>query len=173
MWEKLTNKKARDVIAKVGDPFKGLPHLPQYLIEFFVKITPWGVGLAAFFSLIGAFTNLRFGLGMNPISKIMNLYVGVNPAYFLLTAVLQLALAALAFKAFALLRNKKIEGWIYLFWSNAIAVLEGLIGLVFLGGSGISLLFGALIGYYLLFEIKPAYEPKKKVEAKKKKTDKN
>lgn len=172
MWEKLTDKKARGVITKVGDPFKGLPHLPQYLIDFFVKITPWGVALGAFFSLTGAITNLRWGLGMSPLSKVMSFYAGVNPLYFLLSATLQLAIAAIAFKAFGLLRKLKMEGWIYLFWSNTIALLEAALGFIFLGGSGVGLLIGALIGYYFLFEIKPAYDPKaKKIDSKKKKDE--
>ena len=166
MWKKLTDKKAREMIAKVEEPFKGLPHLPQSLVDFFVKITPWGVGLGAFFSLMGAFTNLKYGLGMNPLSKVMHFYTGVNPLYFFLTAALQLALAAIAFKAFNLLKIRKMEGWIYLFWSNAIALLESVLSFVFLGGSGMGLLIGTLIGYYLLFEMKSAYEPKK-VETKK------
>lgn len=168
MWEKMTDKKARVIIAKVEEPFKSLPHLPESLVDFFVKITPWGVGLAGFLSLTGAITNIRLGLGMNPLSRVIDFYTGVNPLYFFLSAALQLVMVAIAFKAFSLLRSKKIEGWIYLFWSNAIALLETALGLIFLGGSGLSLLIGALIGYYFLFEIKPAYEPKKKVTAKKK-----
>ena len=168
MWAKMTDKKARALIAKIEGPFKGLPHLPESFIDFFAKITPWGVGLAGFLSLTGAITNLRLGLGMSPISQVLSFYTGVNPLYFFLSAALQLAMVAIAFKAFNLLRSRELEGWIYLFWSNAIALLETALGLIFLGGSGVSLVIGALIGYYFLFEIKPAYEPKKKTEAKKK-----
>ncbi len=165
MWEKLTDKKARNFISKVEKSFKDLPHLPQGLVEFFVKIAPWGVGLGAFFSLTGAITNFRFGLGMSPMGRVMRYYAGgISPIYFILNGLLQLALAIIAFKAFGLLKDRKIEGWIYIFWSNAIAVLESILGFLFLGGSGMSLLVGALIGYYLLFEMKPAYEPKKKTK---------
>ena len=169
LFNKMTDKKAIALISKVGEPFKGLPHLPQSLVDFFVSITPWGVGLGGFFSITGAITNLRFGLGMNPMSKIVNFYTGVNPLYFFLTAALQLIMAVIAFKAFSLLRTKKLEGWIYLFWSNAVALSSSVLSFIFLGGSGIGLLIGALIGYYFLFEIKPAYEVKvKKTKTKKK-----
>jgi hypothetical protein len=164
MWEKLTDKKAVAFISKIEDPFKSLPHLPKSLIDFFVKITPWGVGLGAFFSIYGAIGNLGFGLGMNRMSKIINFYSGVNPLYFFLSATLQLMIALIAIKAFSLLRAKKLEGWIYLFWSNSMAILLSILGFVFIGGSGMGLLIGALIGYYFLFEIKPAYKAKAKKE---------
>lgn len=161
LLDKMTGKEAVTLISKVEKPFKDLPHLPQSLIDFFVTITPWGIGLGGFFSITGAITNLRFGLGMNPISKFVGFYTGINPLYFFLTAALQLITAMIAFKAFSLLRERKINGWIYLFWSNVIALLSSIVGFIFLGGSGVGLLIGALIGYYFLFEIKPAYEVKK------------
>lgn len=167
MFNKMTDEKAIALISKIEEPFKGLPHLPQSLIDFFVSITPWAVGLGAFFSTTGAITNLRFGLDMNPMSKIVNFYTGVNPLYFFLTAALQLIMALIAFKAFNLLRAKKLEGWIYIFWSNAVALLSSALSFIFLGGSGMGLLIGTLIGYYFLFEIKPAYEIEKKVASKK------
>lgn len=169
----MTNKSALSLIAKAEKIFTDFPHLPKSLTEFFVKITPWGVGLGAFFSAMGVITNLRLGLGMGSIGRAMNIYIGINPIYFLLTAVLQIILIVIAFKAFNLLRNRKIEGWIYLFWSNAISLVEYALTLIFLGGSAFSLLIGALIGYYLLFEMKPFYEVDKVKKTSKTKTKKN
>jgi len=100
------------------------------------------------------------------MSKIVNFYAGVNPLYFFLSATFQLVTALIAFKSFNLLRARKLEGWIYIFWSNAIALLLSVLNFIFIGGSGMSLLLGALIGYYFLFEIKPAYEVKKKNKSK-------
>jgi len=156
----LTNKKAQELIAKVEDPFKQLPHLPQSITDFFVKIVPWGAALGGIFSVTGAITNFRLGFGMNTVGRVMRHYLGVNSAYFLLSAVIMLVLAFLAFKAFTPLRERKIEGWIYIFWSNIVSVIHSILGLIFISQSAIGSIVGVLIGFYLLFEIKASYEKK-------------
>lgn len=168
MCKALTDKKARELIAKIEEPFKQLPHLPQSIIDFLVKIAPWGVALGGIFSITGAITNLRLGFGMSSVGRVMKYYLGVSPIYFLLSAVLMFALAFLAFKAFNPLQERKIEGWIYIFWSNVVSVLHSLLGLIFISQAGMSLIIGILLGFYLLFEIKPAYEKKEaKIKTKK------
>ena len=118
MCKTLTGKKAQNIIARVEEPFKQLPHLPASLTNFFVKIAPWGVALGGVFSITGAIASLRLSFGMGSISKVINNYLEVSPIYFLLSAVLMLVIAFLAFKAFGPLKERKMEGWIYIFWSN-------------------------------------------------------
>lgn len=168
MCEFLTDKKALNLISKVEEPFKQLPHLPKGFVELLVKIVPWGVALGGIFSLTGAISSLRYGFGMSPVGQVMKHYLGVTPIYFILSAVLMLAMAYLAFKAFSPLKEKKMLGWIYIFWSNVVSIVHSLLGLIFLTSSGVSFIFGTIIGFYLLFELKPAYEPKKKETVKKK-----
>ncbi len=172
LFTKMTDKKALVLITKIGEPFAELPHLPQSLIDFFVDIAPWGVGLGGFFSITSAITSIKFGLGMNPISKFVNFYTGVSPLYFFLTGALQLLIALIAFKAFTPLKDKKLVGWIYIFWSNIVALFSSLLGFIFINGSGVGLLIAIAISWYFLFEIKPAYAAQKKSPVKKKKKTK-
>jgi hypothetical protein len=167
MWKKLTDKKALKLITKIEEPFKQLPHLPQSLIDFFVKIAPWGVGLGAFFSLTGAINSFQFAFGMGTLSRVMHYYAGINSSYFIIMGILQLALTVLAVKAFNPLKEKKLKGWVYLFWSNTVAIIEFVVGMIFIGGSGFGMALFILMGFYLLFELKPAYE--QKAESTKKK----
>ena len=66
MWKKLTDKKARVMIAKVEEPFKGLPHLPQSPVDFFVKITNKAFKKAFFLTL---YFKLPFLFGKHNLIK--------------------------------------------------------------------------------------------------------
>lgn len=166
LFSKLTDKDALALITKVESFFKGFPHLPKSISDFLVKITPWGVGLGGFMSLMGGISNLRHGLGFGVVSRFINLYVGVSPIYFLILAVIQFLLAVLAFKAFNYLRETKLTGWIYIFWSNILSLVEYLLTLIFMGGSTLGFLLGAVLGFYFLFEIKPSYTGKQVTKEK-------
>lgn len=161
LCQTLTNDSTKKFISQIEKPFSELPHLPDSWVEFLVKIIPWGVGLSAVFSFFGALSNLRLALGRGVVNRMLQLYGGVSPAYFAMMAVFQALVFILAVKAFTPLRERQLKGWILLFWSNALALLESLVVFFFLNGSATSMVIGTLLGYYLLFEVKKAYEPEK------------
>lgn len=153
----LTNAKARELVAKVEEPFVKLPHLPQGLINFLVAIAPWLVGLGGLFALFGGISSI---LGSNSLAMMgwVTPLIQINPAYFILSGIVSILVGVLELLAFSPLREKKLEGWMYLFWASVLGIVQSLIGLAFGFSNIIGLVIGTLIGFYILFELKKEYK---------------
>jgi len=150
---RLSDKEAMGFINKVGDLYKTLPDLPKGLVEFLVKIAPYLALLSAVVILIfGPFIGL-----LGTLASILTL----SPTYMVwvvLTVVVMLAEAALWIMAFKPLQNREMIGWIYMFWAMALGVVMGAVDLLNgNAGSLIGSVISALIGYYVLFQMKPFY----------------
>jgi hypothetical protein len=153
----MTSKEALDFINKIGDIFKGLPHLPKSWVKFFVKITPWLVligGIGSIVSAINYFTLMR---GMEKVARVFAPIARINPIYYVAMSIAMLILGVLYLKAFGPLRDKKITGWIYLFWAEAISIIQILLGVIFYSQGIWGGVIGTFIGLYMLFEIKKEY----------------
>ncbi len=168
MIDPLVNKQAQEMIKPIEDVFKSLPHLPKGLNEFFVKIAPWLTGLGGIFGILGGLSSLSGG---GAASKFLSNFVGVSSTYFLLSGLVSIVSGVLLLFAFNHLRNKKIEGWMLLFWSDVLAIVQSVLSIVYVGSGIVSSVIGLAIGFYILFEIKPFYNGKKEA-AKSEKTDK-
>jgi hypothetical protein len=71
----------------------------------------------------------------------------------------------LLFMAFNPLRERSHRGWMLLFWSDMLSVATFVLTLVSNGG-WLGSVIGMIIGFYLLFQIRPAYNPAVEVIAK-------
>src|SRR5260221_11599349 len=155
MLDKLTGQEAMDFVAKVQEPFKSLPHLPKGVVEFFVKVAPW-------LALLGAVLGLISGPVVGLLGGLASLFT-LSPLFLiwtLLTVVITLFNSVLLLYAFKPLKAQELKGWVFLFWSNVLSIVQGVLGL-FWGGSGSSFvgtLLRIVIGLYILFEMKPFYD---------------
>lgn len=151
--DKLTNPEAMKFIDQVGDPFKTLPHLPKNITEIFVQLSPWLAILGAIFGLIGGPLVALFGT--------LGSVVALNPLLMIATivsAIVIIANSILLFMAFKPLQNRETKGWIYLFWSQMLSIVNMVFSLV--GGqytSIITTIISVLIGLYVLFEMRPFF----------------
>ena len=57
-----------------------------------------------------------------------------------------------------------MEGWMYLFWAELLAVVQSVVVVVYVGGGFVGAIIGLLIGFYILFELRSAYKEKVKKE---------
>lgn len=151
LMRQLTSKKAQGFAEQIGQPFKGLPHLPKNLVDLLVKLAP-------FFALIGAVLSLFASpiLGLLSIASV----VFLNPFLVLsifVTGVIALLNALLLFLAFKPLQAREQTGWMLMFWSNMLSIIQTIYHL-FYGGQGIGSILGILIGLYFLYELRPAYK---------------
>lgn len=151
----MMDKKAVDFVAKVEDLFKSLPHLPAGIVEFFVKIAPW-------LALIGAVLSLLAGpiLGLLSVFSLLTL----NPLIVLsvlLAAVISIVTAVMLFMAFNPLKNREYKGWLLIFWSDVLSAIMMIFDVIVNRGAGLGSIVFTLIGFYILFEMKPAYSSKK------------
>jgi hypothetical protein len=136
--------------------FANLPHIPQGGLNFLVMIAPWyalifGVlGLTALLGLMGI-----FGLGAMGGYGMMGYGMG-NSLVMLAASIVSAILLLLAFKG---LKAKHKSGWDYLFYSEIVGIIGGAVGAFMMQGYGlVGTAISALIGFYILFEIRGQYK---------------
>jgi hypothetical protein len=153
----LTDKGAMAFMSSFEAVFKSVPHLPKGVVNFLVSVAPWLAGLSGILSLYGGVTNLFFSnrVGMATTLKAIT---GINPAYFTIAGVIAILTGLLMLMAFTPLRNRKLVGWMYLFWVTVLSFTQNVIGLLMGVGGLVGTLIGAAIGFYLVFELKSAYK---------------
>ncbi len=163
MFDQLHSKEAMSFIKKFEDVFKGLPHLPKGFINFLVSIAPWLTGLGGIFSILGGLGSFTAQESVNRFAGMMEMYGAftVNPMYYYIAGILSLVAGVLMLAAFNPLRERKLEGWTFLFWINMISITETVVGIAFGVDGLVGSIIGILIGLYFLFELKPAYDKKK------------
>lgn len=162
MFDKLMSAESLSLIHKIEEPFSTLPHLPQGITQFLLKIAPW---LALLSGIIGLITGVALGVSI-PVyfsQSLMLLVVTV------LTVIITIVNSILLLHAFTPLKNRELKGWVFLFWSEVLGIIESILN-VFHGGSAVGTIIGALIILYALFEIKPFYNGVATVVEKVKKT---
>ncbi len=148
---RLTDKKAQDFASKVGEIFKSVPHLPKSWVDFLVKIVP-------ILALIGAVLSLFAGpvLGFLSVLSLLTL----NPVLVLsvlVAAILSLVTACLLFLAYKPLKERKYDGWMFLFWCQILGAVQSLFHILF-REQAITSLIGILVGFYILYEMRPRYK---------------
>lgn len=130
--------------------FKKLPPLPANAIDGLVIITPW---LALIFGIIGVLGAISaFGV-LSVLAPFAALGGGVpRVGLGMLSTVGWLVTSVLMLLAFPGLNAKKSGGWNLLFWGEVVNVVVSVIAV------SIGSVIGALIAFYLLYQIKPRYK---------------
>ena len=143
-------KKSQNWEAMMEEWFLKLPPLPKNAREALVKITPW---IALIFGILGILAGLAgFGL-LAAFSPFIAMGSGLNGAAgSLVSAFLALVASVFLLLGFPGTKNKKMQGWKMLFWSEVISVIGAVIAISLSG-----VVFSA-IGFYLLYQIKSYYK---------------
>ncbi|MCE6991537.1 hypothetical protein [Dyadobacter sp. CY323] len=124
------------------------PPFSDSVKEFLVQYGPYFILILSVFGLFGLLTAFGIGgaaMGMGAVSIGMgfNFYVGV--VLIVITLIMYLM-------AFTPLRARKRSGWNLLYYASLINVVTQLIQLNIIGA-----LIGALIGFWVLFQIRGKY----------------
>jgi hypothetical protein len=138
------------IITSMEQVYGKLPSLPTNVKDFIVMVTPW---LALIFGILGVLGSLSaFGISV-VASPLVALGGGFNAATGLIVAtIIGLVACILELVAFPGLLKRKMSGWKFLFWVEALGVLSAIISL---SGFGVIM---ALIWFYFLFQIKSYYK---------------
>lgn len=133
---------------------KKAPTLPQNIKEIIVKIAPYLVIISLIFTIpailaligLGSFVSTLAPVGaaqaVAEVPAIM--WVGI---LFLVPAVILEAMAVPG------LFSRKITAWRYMYWAQLISIASSLVQINIVGA-----LLSALIGFYLLFQVKSLYK---------------
>ncbi|MBI4091989.1 MAG: hypothetical protein HY427_02185 [Candidatus Levybacteria bacterium] len=144
------NNSVDQLISQMGEWFSKLPPLPGNWRDVIVNITPW---LALIFGIIGVLGSLAAVGVLTFLAPFVVLGGGIGVASGgIIGAILALVASVLLVLAFPGTRDRKMSGWKLLFWSEAVSVVSGVVAFSAAG------IVGALIGFYILFQIKSHYK---------------
>lgn len=149
---------ALKVLESANKIFSKLPRSPKIIGKILIFLAPW-------MALISGV----LGIVAGPLASILSLlsFVTLQPLIiidYVSISIIMIINTFIMFKAFKPLRDKDMRGWIYLFWSNMLWLVSGIIDTL-LGKQGLlSLVISNLIGFYLLFEMKKAMADSRSVQ---------
>jgi hypothetical protein len=160
MFAPLYSPSATKVVDQMVPVFAQLPHLPKGIINFLATIAPYLSLLGAILGIVSAFSFLSAAMNPGVVSSVVAELTNINPAYYIISAVLTLASSVIMIGAFNLLRRRDYKGWLHMFWSDIIGVIQMIVGIILAGGSPISAAISIVIMFYILFEMRTAYTNK-------------
>ncbi|MBI4099716.1 hypothetical protein HY440_01790 [Candidatus Microgenomates bacterium] len=149
-----------DLIGTLEEWFSKLPALPVSAKDVIVKIAPW---LALIFGILGVLAGLGgvaalLGLGALGMAVVPLGGYGAGTAYMAATAtgvvfmLIALASSVLELLSFPGLKARKMAGWNYAFYSVAVGVIGAIVAFSFFNA-----VVEAVVGFYLLFQVKSYY----------------
>ncbi len=134
--------------------FAKAPHLPQSARDVLVKIAPW---LALLGGVLGIMAMLSAGMLGAMLSLSMFGY-GLLQISMLLSFIASLIASVLYLLAFSPLRKMQKKGWNYIFYGMVLTIIVAILNMVLGYGSGaLGTVIGALIGFWLMFEVRGMY----------------
>ncbi len=135
--------------------FESAPHIPEKGRQVIVDIAPW---LVLIFGGLSALGLLSGGMMMGFATMFSGGFAVMYFASYLLPFVCSIISVVLMLSAFPGLKEKKKSGWNFVFYSEVVSVVGGVLGV--LTGNVyllVSTVIGALIGFWILFEIRSRY----------------
>jgi hypothetical protein len=145
------SEKVLPVVNRMGGFFSKFHHLPKKIISFLAAIVPW---LTLFGGLVWLIASLAtLALSMLSLLTLNFVVIASLVVSFLYAA----ASSYLMIRPFKLLRQRDLRGWIYLWWLTVLSSADSLWSL-FGDGNLLAIILSILVSFYLLFEIKSAYE---------------
>lgn len=143
--------KSNDIIKTMEEWFAKFPAIPKNGRDVLAKIAPW---LALIFGILGILVGIS-GLGIFTMLSPFAYMGGAGAMYGtgFLSALIYLVGSILLLASYPGLKARKYNGWKLLFWSEAVNLVGGLVSLAI-----VSAVIGALIGFYLLFQIRSYYK---------------
>lgn len=132
---------------------KKAPSLPSNIKELLVKLAPWLTLILLILSL--PLILVAFGLGalVAPFAFMAGPTYGVSYGLTYTLSMVVLAVSLL-FEALSIpgLFSRSVSGWRYAYWAALVGVVANLLSFNIVGG-----LISALIGFYILFQIRSYY----------------
>lgn len=147
-----TEAKKTDYIATMAEWFDKFPALPKTWRETLVKITPV---LALIFGILGILVAIS-GLGVFTFFSPLAVMGGAGASYGtgFISVLIYLVASVLLLAAYPGTRARKYKGWQLLFWSEVVNLVGGIVAMTSL----VSVIIGALIAFYILFQIRTYYK---------------
>lgn len=149
----MKKKEEANLIDTVESLFANAPALPANIKEVLVKYAPI---LSLIFGILGILLGIG-GISALTITSPIAMMGGPNTASAygtgFIAAVALIISSGLMLAAYSGLKAKKSSGWNMMFWSEVVNIASSLISLNIVGA-----LISAVVGFYILFQIKSHYK---------------
>ncbi len=149
----MAKESNNSIIDTLEDFFKKAPAIPANGREAIVNITPI---LAIIFGIIGVLTALSgFGIltFLAPFAALGGAREFASYGGVQISMIFYLVASAMLLMSYPGVKARKLSGWNLLFWSEVVNIVSSVIS-----GSILNGVIAALIGFYLLFQIKSYYK---------------
>lgn len=154
------SKGLTNLEAKLAPVFSKFPHLPEGGKKFIVDVAPWIaliLGILALISLVGG----------GAIASLMGIFASAFSSLFLIELLVSLIISivsvVLMLLAFPGLRDKKKEGWNYVFASQVVSFFGSVfsvilsMGMSYVVSQFLMTVLWTVVGFWILFEIRSYY----------------
>ncbi len=149
----MSTTKSTDIIETMGQWFDKFPPLPKTWRDTLARIAPI---LSLIFGILGIIVAIG-GLGVLTATSPLAFLGGASSVSSYGTGILSVLIylvgSILLLASYPGLKAKNYKGWTLLFWSEVANLIGGLVSLAIL-----STIVGALIGFYLIFQIRSYYK---------------
>ena len=149
----MSTTNSTDIIDTMGQWFDKFPPLPKNWRDTLARIAPL---LSLIFGILGIIVAIG-GLGLLTTTSPLAFLGGASSVSSYGTGILSVLIylvgSVLLLASYPGLKAKKHKGWKLLFWSEVANLVGGLVSLAIL-----SAIVGALIGFYLIFQIRSYYK---------------
>lgn len=132
---------------------KKAPALPQNIKGFIVKIAPYLAILLVIFSIPAILAILGLGSLVTMLGPMNNMPYGLSTPMMWINTLALISVTVLNAMAIRGLFSKTEKAWRYMYWAQLIQIIAALL-LFNIVGAFIS----AIIGFYILFQIKSFYK---------------
>ncbi len=144
-------KEFEKYIKMMEEWFSKLPVLPVNIKEVLVKIAPWFALIFGILGVLGSIAATGLVAALSPVVLVGGGVGAVTGG--IVGMVLALVASVFTLMAYPGLKNRKVAGWNWSFYSQLVSVVSSVVALNLVGA-----VVGALIGFYLLFQIKSYYK---------------
>lgn len=132
---------------------KKAPQLPSNVKEFIVKIAPYLVIISLIFTIPAIFVIFTLGSAATGLAPVAGAEAVSSLPFMWLSILLLIPVVILYLLALPGLFKRSAVAWKYIFWGQLISIVSALLQLNIFGA-----ILGALIGFYILFQIRSYYK---------------
>lgn len=149
----MAKNSTKGIVDMLEELFAKAPSLPKNAKDVIVKITPFIAIIFGILGILGAIGGLGLFTFFSPLALLGGPSGIASYGTGFISALFWLAASVLLLAAYPGTKANKISGWSMLFWSEVVSLAGSVISMSLVGG-----IIGALIAFYLLYQIKPYYK---------------
>jgi len=149
----MAKQSSFDLVTTLEPFFAKAPALPKNGKDGLVKIMPWVALIFGVLGIFGAISAVGLLSATSPFALMGGREGVTSYGSGFVSAIFWLVSAALLLAAYPGLKGQKAKGWTLMFWSEVVSIVGSLVSFEI-----VSAIISALIGFYLLFQIRSYYK---------------